>query len=160
MKSIAVLLLAALFVSSCATAPQPVATKDSDTFQIETTVLAVYNVLSGPAGRRDWERFEDLFAPDGRMIFVTDKGARTLTPKEYAVEAKPDFDAHSWFAHPVVTEVRRSGDVAQVWSAYETREASNQEQPTARGAQSFQMVRIGGEWKVLSMVRDADAAAR
>jgi hypothetical protein len=148
-------LLAAATLGGCATATTP-ATTDPDDFQIRATVLAVYNVLSGPAGRRDWNRFEALFAPNAHITVATANGADVLTPKEYGERAKPGFDAKGWFERPVTTTVERYGGIAHVWSAYEGREAANQEQAGARGVNSFELVRIGGEWKVQSIVRQAE----
>ena len=151
MKSVATVLLAAV-LTGCASAPDtpPVG---SDEFQIKATVLAVYNVLSGPAGRRDWRQFEGLFAPEARIVIA---GMGAMTTKEYAERFTPKFNAAGWFERPVATRVLRYGDIAQVWSMYEGREASNQERASARGIIGFQLVRIAGEWKVQSLIRQEE----
>jgi hypothetical protein len=46
----------------------------------------------------------------------------------------------------------RYGDIAHVWSTYEGRAAASDEKPLARGINIFQLVRIGGQWKVQSLV--------
>jgi hypothetical protein len=48
-----------------------------------------------------------------------------------------------FFEHPVATRVVRYGNIAHVWSTYESRETSTQEKPMARGINSFQSLRIG-----------------
>lgn len=153
MKSVAVVLFAVLF-SGCATAPgaPPVG---SDEFQVETTVLAVHNVLSGPAGRRDWRQFEGLFAPDARIVIA---GTGAMTAKEFSERFTPKYNAEGWFERPVSTRVQVYGDVAQVWSTYEGRQASNQERASARGIVGVQLVRIDGQWKVQSLVRQEEDA--
>jgi hypothetical protein len=156
MRTIAVLLLAAT-LGACATtssdAPPSAAPVEGDEFQIRATVLAVYNVLSGPAGRRDWDRFEALFAPGASIVTVDANGVpSSAAPKEYATAMTPKFNAAPWFQRPVDTRVQLDGNVAQVRSAYELRDAANQEQPTARGTASFALVRIGAEWKVESVI--------
>lgn len=140
--------------STAASAPAP----GSDEFAIETTVLAVFNVISGPAGRRDWDRFEELFAPGARIMVTEASGTTVMTTKEYIAQATPKFNAGSWFAHPIAPRIDRSGDIAHVWSAYEGREKANQEQPSERGFSSIQMVRVGSEWKVQSILWQRDAA--
>jgi hypothetical protein len=40
----------------------------SDGDSIDTAVRACYDVISGPAGTRDWARFHSLFAEGARLI--------------------------------------------------------------------------------------------
>lgn len=152
MRAIAVFVAALL--AGCATSTPDAPATDGDEFQIRATVLAVYNVISGPAGRRDWRRFEALFTPGGRIVLAG--GMTVLTPKEYGERSTPRFNEKGWFEHPVATQVQRNGDIAQVWSAFEGRESSNQEQPSVRGVMSVQLVRVGNEWKVQSILRERE----
>lgn len=154
MKSVAVVLLAAILTSCASTPAAP--PEGSDDFDIKATVLAVHNVVSGPAGRRDWRQFEALFAPEARIVIA---GLEPMTTKQYVERFTPKFNATGWFEHPVATRVLRYGDVAQVWSTYEGREASNQERASARGIAGVQLVRIAGAWKVQSLIRQEEDAA-
>lgn len=162
MKITASLLLLAI-VTGCASTTDAAPPKSGDDFAIETTVLAVYNVISGPAGRRDWNRFEALFAPDAHMVIskVADGAPVTvvLTPKQYIERTTPIFNEKGFCERPIATRVLHYGNIAQVWSTYEGREASNQEKPTLRGINSFQLVRIGSEWKVQSILWEQEDAA-
>lgn len=144
----ALLTLASL---GCASATPPAPKTDSDEFQIESTVLAVYNVISGPAGRRDWDRFKDLFAPGARLISVR-KETTVMTPDEFVAKSTPSLQANGFFERPVETRTERFRDIAQVYSRYESRHASNDEKPFARGVNSFQLVRDGDRWRVLSIL--------
>jgi hypothetical protein len=137
----------------CASAPPPAPAPktDSDEFQIESTVLAVYNVISGPAGRRDWDRFKDLFAPGARLISVH-KETNVMTPDEFVAKSTPYLQANGFFERPVETRIERFRDIAQVYSRYESRHASNDEKPFARGVNSFQLVRDGDRWRVLTIL--------
>src|SRR5436190_22743416 len=91
---LAILLLSA---SACTSMNAPAAAPQvgSDAFAIDSTVLAVYNVISGPAGRRDWDRFEALFAPGARLISTKRAAgvvtATVMTPKEYSEKAGAYF---------------------------------------------------------------------
>jgi len=164
MKKLLVLLLAV--ASACASVPSsqpPAAQPGSDQFAIESTVLAVYNVISGPAGRRDWDRFEALFAPGARMISTHRKDglvtANVMTPKEYETKAGAYFADHGFFERPAANRLQRFGDIAHVFSTYESRHASSDEKPFARGINSFQLVRIGDDWKVLTIFWEEEDAA-
>jgi hypothetical protein len=163
MKKLLVLLLAG--ASACASTPsQPTAPQPgSDQFAIESTVLAVYNVISGPAGRRDWDRFEALFAPGARLISTKRKDgvvtATVMTPKEYSTKAGDYFKDRGFFERPAANRTQRFGDIAHVFSTYESRNASSDEKPFARGINSFQLVRIGDDWKVLTIFWEEEDAA-
>jgi hypothetical protein len=163
MKKLAVIVL--LAATAFAASPKAATPKPgSDQFAIESTVLAVYNVISGPAGRRDWDRFEALFAPGARLI-STKRGeggvvtANVMTPKEYATKAGAYFNDHGFFERPANNRIEIFGDIAHVFSTYESRHASSDEKPFARGINSFQLVRSGDDWKVLTIFWEEEDAA-
>jgi hypothetical protein len=164
MKAGSVLLLLAWIATGCASAPTPSLPRtDSDEFQIEATVLAMYNVISGPAGRHDWDRFKELFAPGARLIDTRIKdGVLTTTvrtPDEFATASQVYLADHGFFEHPVATRTVRFRDMAHVWSTYESRHASADEQPFARGINSIQLVRSGEQWRILTIQWEEEDAA-
>lgn len=154
MKKLLILLL--LATSAFAATPSQSKPKPgTDAVAIESTVLAVYNVISGPAGPRDWNRFQALFAPGARLIsthhidnVVT---ANVMTPVEYATKAKEYFNDHGFFERPVANRIQQFRDIAHVFSTYESRHAPSDDKPFVRGINSFQLVKIGGDWKVLTI---------
>lgn len=126
-----------ILATACASAPPPpVAAPGSDDFQIQAALLAVYNVISGPAARRDWNRFTPLFAPGARLIStrITDGAPVTtvMTPEEFSKSAQTYFAEHGFFERPINNRIERFRDIAQVWSTYESRNASADETPFAR----------------------------
>src|SRR5947209_17290089 len=78
--------------------PSPSATstpsaKPGDVDSIDHIIAAVYDVISGPAGQRDWSRFNTFFYPGARLVptRMDDKGAataRVLSPEEYATRSQ------------------------------------------------------------------------
>jgi hypothetical protein len=104
-------------------------------------VLAVYKVISGPAGQRDWDRFDALFAPGARLISTHRKDgvvtANVMTPKEYAAKAGAYFADHGFFERPAANHMQRFGDIAHVFSTYESRHSSSDDKPFARGSTAF-----------------------
>src|SRR5690349_17676023 len=61
---------------SAAAAPAAVpAANPKDVESIDAIMAALYGVISGPAGERDWNRFRSLFLPEARM------GAVRKTPE-------------------------------------------------------------------------------
>src|SRR5579862_6837465 len=64
------------------------AAKPADVATPDAILAATYDVISGPPGKRDWDRFRSLFLPGARMGAVVkgkDGGlsAKTFTPEEY-----------------------------------------------------------------------------
>src|SRR5689334_2117853 len=49
--------------------PQTPAANPADVASIDSIIAALYDVISGPAGKkRDWDRFRSLFFPGARLI--------------------------------------------------------------------------------------------
>ena len=151
--------LTLLLTSLAAFAAPPQATKPkpgTDEFAIESTVLAAYNVISGPAGRRDWDRFKELFAPGARLTRYHEDEAEVMTPEQYIEKAKPYFTEHPFFEWPVSTKTERFKDIAQVYSRYQGRHAAADEKPYTTGVNLFQLVRSGDRWVILSITWEED----
>jgi hypothetical protein len=139
----------------------PVA-KPADTDSVDTVVHAVYDVISGPAGTRDWARFRSLFAEGARLIPIRVNGdsssASVMTPDEYAQKAGANFEKNAFFESEASRRVETFGNIAHVFSTYESRRAPG-EKPFARGINSFQLVKIGGAWKVMTILWDSERPA-
>ena len=122
-------------------------------------VRAVYDVISGPAGTRDWTRFRLLFADGARMIpvRVTPEGAAPAltTVEEYITRAGASFEKNAFYESEVARLVETFGNIAHVFSTYESRRAPG-EKPFARGINSIQLVKVGKSWKVMTILWDSE----
>jgi len=149
-------------------APAPATTatpaaRPGDVDSIEHIIAAVYDVISGPAGERDWDRFRALYHPDGRLTSSrrNDKGAvvaRTMTPDEYSQRAGEYFLKQGFFENSPANRIEVFDHIAHVWSTYESRHAKN-EKPFARGINSFQLIHDGTRWWILSVYWGEEDAA-
>jgi hypothetical protein len=153
------------------TAPKPSAPNTSapistarpgDVDSIDHIVAAVYDVISGPAGPRDWDRFLSLYYPGARMIPSRrdDKGtmtARVSSPDEYATRAQNYFSKEGFFENSVANRVEIWDHIAHVWSTYESRHAKG-EKPFARGINSFQLFNDGSRWWILTIYWESEDA--
>jgi hypothetical protein len=135
------------------------AARPADTDSVDHVVRAVYEVISGPAGARDWARFRAIFAEGARLIpiRVNQQGstAGVMTPDEYAQRAGTNFEKSAFYESPVANRVEMFGNIAHVFSTYESRRAPG-EKPFARGINSFQLVHLGGQWKVMTILWDSE----
>jgi hypothetical protein len=136
--------------------------KTEDVISIDAILRAVYDVISGPAGARDWNRFQALCVPEARLTSTTKSAAssapRLLTVNEYIQHAEKYFTTHAFYESAIVNRVQRFGNIAQVFSSYESRNAPN-EKPFARGINSIQLFYDGSRWWVLSILWDEESPA-
>lgn len=142
-------------------AAAPPVANPADVKSIESTVAAVYDTISGPAGqKRDWNRFRSLFVPGARLIPISPRGegafgARVLTVEEYVVRTEPFFEKDAFFESEVARRVEQWGHLAHVFSTYESRRGKG-EKPFMRGINSIQLMNDGQRWWVVSILWDPE----
>jgi hypothetical protein len=144
-----------------AAAPSATA-RPGDADSVEHIIAAVYDVISGPAGPRDWDRFRTLYYTGARMIPSRrdDKGmvtARVSTPDEYATRSGFFFMKEGFFENSVSNRVEEWDHIAHVWSTYESRHAKG-DKPFARGINSFQLFNDGSRWWILTVYWEGEDA--
>ena len=119
-------------------------------------MAALYNVISGPPGERDWNRFRSLFLPEARMgaVHKNPDGtfvARTFTPDGYVERAGGYFKEHAFFENESSRKTEQFGQEAHVFSTYESRRKKEDPKPFARGINSFQLAFDGQRWWVVTI---------
>ena len=144
-----------------AAAPPPPAAKPEDVSSPEAILKALYDVISGPAGKaRDWDRFRSLFAPGGRLIptRIVGDGASisAITPDQYATAAGPRLEQNGFFEREIHKTVEQFGVVMQVFSTYESRHKAEDPQPFSRGINSIQLLKDGGRWWIVTVYWDSE----
>ena len=135
-----------------------------DVESLDAILSAVYDVVSGPAGARDWDRLESLFYPEfGRLMPCADGPAgavvENLTPRDYQAHTGAFFAENAFYETEVARTVERFGHIAHAFSTYETRSTPDAE-PFRRGINSIQLFHDGERWWVLSIVWDAETPAQ
>jgi hypothetical protein len=140
--------------------PQVPEAKSTDVDSIDSILNALYDVISGPAGPRDWGRFNSLFIPEAHLIFTGKKPDGTpvhmaLTPKQYQDRSGAFFLKEGFFENTIANKIDRFGQVAQVFSTYESRHEKGAK-PFARGINSIQLMNDGKRWWVVSILWDSE----
>jgi hypothetical protein len=135
---------------------------EQDTATIESLLSAVYDALSGM--HPNWDRLTPLFHADARLVpparenspvvAITFAQYRERTEKFLATLAPGNGFYERGIAHRIET----FGNIAQVWSTYESRRQPDDPTPFARGINSFQFVRQNNRWWVLTILWDAERA--
>lgn len=151
------LALLAVPLSAPAQEPDP-----ADVASIDGIVAAVYDVISGPAGQaRDWDRWRSLFIPEARLIPVSVRpdgaiGHRVITPEDYAASNGPFLEENGFFEVEVARVTESFGQIAHLFSTYESRRTEADDEPFARGINSFQLMNDGTRWWVVSIMWDSE----
>jgi hypothetical protein len=139
----------------------PPAANPADVRSIDAIMHAAYDVISGPAGPRDWRRFHSLFAPGARLIPTrhgTDGVAHLdpVSPEEFARRATPVFAKSAFYEGEIGRTVDTFGAVTHVFSTYASRHAADDPTPFARGINSFQLFNDGRRWYIVTIYWDEE----
>jgi len=133
-------------------------TKDVES--ADAILAAVYDVISGPVGERDWNRFRSLFIPDGRLTAVRESavdniGYRAMTVEDYVRGAGDYFKKNAFYEREISRKTESFRHIMHVFSTYVSRKTPDGE-PFERGINSFQLFNDGKRWWVVSIYWDAE----
>ncbi|MFG0256597.1 MAG: hypothetical protein ACF8GE_01710 [Phycisphaerales bacterium JB043] len=165
-RTLALLTLAALTLhASTASRAQDDGAHTYDLTTVQSTIDALYDVISGPAGHpRDWDAFRSLFAQDAhlRTIALTQDGKpslRTMSVEDYIQGAGGFFESNAFFESELLSTSDSFGHIAHVFSTYEARRSPDDE-PFTRGINSIQLYTDGTRWYIVSILWDTERAAQ
>jgi hypothetical protein len=139
------------------------AAKPGDVASRDAILLAIYDVISGPAGERDWSRFRSLFLPQARFTQTAPApdGTGTMvlswSVDEFVRDAATVFAKEGFYENAIVNKADIYGNMAQVFSSYESRKRAG-EKPFQRGINSIQLLNDGTRWWVVSILWDSERA--
>jgi hypothetical protein len=156
----------ALFVAILAASQKTLLAQDTtaappaDVASIEAAVTAIYDVISGPAGERDWGRFRSLFAEGARLIPTSPPAdsvvaPRVLTVDQYVERVAAFFARSPFYERQIAVVTERYGHIAHVFSTYESLGGPDGPLLT-RGINSIQLYWDGQRWWVLSILWDSE----
>lgn len=143
-------------------AAQAPAARPADVASIDAIIAALYDVISGPAGQaRDWDRFRSLFAEGARLIptAIRPDGSRVMrvwSPEEYITQVGGQLEANGFFEREIGRATEEFGQVAHVFSAYDSKRTLADPQPFARGINSIQLRHDGTRWWVVTIFWDSE----
>jgi hypothetical protein len=131
-----------------------------DVKSLDNILLAIYDVISGPAGDRDWKRFRSLFVPQARFTQTMKApdgsvAVNLLGVDDFVMMAGDVFKKDPFYENAIVNRAQSFGNVTQVFSSYESRRAPGAK-PFERGINSIQLINDGKRWWVLSILWDEE----
>ena len=143
---------------------QPAAVKEADGVSVDSTVDALYEVISGPAGvPRNWNRMRALFAPDARLSTIVPQSGggfalRTMTVEDYISRNMSAFNANGFYEREIARSTEAFGQLVHVFSTYELLRAPHDAKPFLRGINSIQLYHDGKRWWIANLVWRAEDA--
>jgi hypothetical protein len=140
-----------------ATPPVSPPANSADVKTIDAIIAAVYDVISGPADKkRDWDRMRSLFIPGARLIPTGPRqpagyGSRVLSVEEYIARAEPRMNSEGFFEKEAARRTELFGQIAHVFSTYESRHSRDDTKPFQRGINSIQLMNDGTRWWIVTI---------
>lgn len=125
---------------------------EDDVKSIDAIIKASYEVVSGEKGaKREWERDKYLHNPKAvYSYFDRNKGMQvTMTLAEFQKETDDMVFNTAFYEKEINREVRIFGNIAHVWSTYETKLEKNGK-VVRRGINSIQLVLEDNRWYIIS----------
>jgi hypothetical protein len=127
--------------------------------EIDPVIKDLYAVISGPAGERDWVKFNQLFHETAMMgaTQVSEEGESTFvdfTPAQYIERNGAFFEKNGFFEEEIARKTQVFGGVAQVFTAYQYR--LKVEGPVAKqGINCIQLAKEKGRWWITNIIWEA-----
>ena len=128
-----------------------------DGASIDSIIAALYDVISGPAGKkRDWDRMRSLFIPGARLIPTGKRqggeiASRVMTVDDYATANSKFLEENGFFEKEISRRTETFGNIAHVFSTYESRHKADDPKPFARGINSIQLMNDGKRWWIVTV---------
>jgi hypothetical protein len=130
----------------------------NDVATIEAIIHASYECISGEAGQpRDWERLQTLFLPDARWIRtgpLTEgvTGHKIMNTMDYKHQMNDFLVQNGFFETEIHSVIEGFGNIAHVFSTYESRRKADDKKPFMRGINSIQLLYDGTRWWVVTIM--------
>lgn len=126
-----------------------------DVISVDALITALYEVITGEANApRDWDRFRNLFKPEGRLIPTrkADNGdliLKALSPEEYVLLFQSRIPT-GFFERELNRKTEAYGTLVHAFSTYETKE--KKEGPvTNRGINSIQLFKDKDRYYIVNI---------
>lgn len=124
---------------------------------IDSTIQTLYKVISGEKGEtRNWELFRFLFHSDAKLIPSGNNrqgavGVRYMTTDQYIEASGKWLIENGFFEKEISRKIDQFGNIAQVFSTYESFKSAKDQKPFMRGINSIQLYYDGNRWWILNV---------
>ena len=133
----------------------------ADVASIDAIITAAYDSISGPPGKRDWNRERSLFISGARLIPTTGNAGETNLVGEivphildidgFIARVCDYVEKNGFFEKEIARRTEIFGNIAHVFSTYESRHKAEDPKPFARGINSIQLMNDGKRWWIVTV---------
>lgn len=127
----------------------------------DAIINAVYEIISGPAGGRNWPRLRTLYVEDARLIPIgkrvhDDGGFQVFSVDEWIEDASGFLDENDFWEKEIMRHSDQFGNMIQAFSTYEARDKEDG-QPIARGINGMQLLYKDDRWWIVTVMWDNES---
>jgi len=135
--------------------------RPEDVSSPDAIIKAMYDNISGPAGKRNWYRERSLFLPGARLIRIgkrvdKDGELQIMSIDEWIEDANEYFAENDFYEVEIMRQISQFGNIVQAFSTYEARN-DNDSAPIARGINSIQLLNKDGRWWIVTVMWDNES---
>ncbi|MGE5205015.1 MAG: nuclear transport factor 2 family protein [Chlamydiota bacterium] len=132
------------------------AARQDDVSSVDAIITVSYAALSHSPGRpADLQRFQSLFRPGAQLINLNGLGGKPAI-KAGTIEQitqmllSTQHPERGHFEKELARRTEQYGNVAHVWSTYQSRDAEDGHSTQVRGINSISLVNDGQRWWIVS----------
>jgi len=127
----------------------------------DAIIKAMYEIISGPAGPRNWYRERSLYLEGARLIPIGNRVHKEgeleiMSIDEWIEDATGYLEENDFYESEIMRKTHEYGNLIQAFSTYETR-ADPEGAPIARGINSIQLLNKDGRWWIVNVMWDNES---
>jgi len=135
--------------------------RPEDVASPDAIIKAMYETISGPAGKRNWYRERSLFVEGARLIPIgkrvhKDSEFQVMSIEEWIEDAKDYLAENDFYETEIMRKVHQYGNIVQAFSTYEARNSPD-DPPIARGINSIQLLNMNKRWWIVTIMWDNES---
>jgi len=123
---------------------------------VEAIVDSFYQAISFRTGEQpDWTQLRELFTPGAQHIYARSESTRLIDLETFTTRFREQIETGELNGFSEIDAARQTelfGDVAHVFSIYETRFATGDSMNSARGVNSIQLLKDEGRWWIVTIL--------
>lgn len=133
--------------------PRPADIKSPDAI-----IAAMYETLSGPAGKHNFQRLRSLYLEGARLIPIgnriyTEGNTHVMSVDEWIEDITGYFQENDFYIEEIQRHADRFGNMIQIFSTYEAGNSPDAPQKT-RGIRAMQLLFREERWWIVNVMWD------